>query len=61
MNVGIENVAYNMECDFCGKKWLALVEADRIEWPDGSVEVSHGQLLECPACGKWTEIDLTQE
>ena len=56
MKVGQENVAYPMECDSCGRKWLAMVEASRIEWGDGNVELHHGDLLECPECGHWTEI-----
>jgi hypothetical protein len=61
MNVGQENVAYPMECDQCNFKWLALVEASKIEWSEFHVELHHGDLLECPECGHWTEIKRDDE
>ena len=56
MKVGIHNVAYNMVCENCSKKWLAVIEASRIEWTEFHVELHHGDELECPECGHWTEI-----
>lgn len=61
MTVGVENVAYPMECDKCGRKWLAVVEASKIEWTEFHVELHHGDLLECPDCGHWTEIKRDDE
>jgi DNA-directed RNA polymerase subunit RPC12/RpoP len=57
MNVGQENIAYPMECARCNYQWLALVEASKIEWTEFHVELYHGDLLECPKCGHWTEIN----
>ena len=57
MQVGQENVAYPMECDRCNYQWLALIEASKIEWSEFHVELHHGNELECPKCGHWTEID----
>jgi hypothetical protein len=57
MQVGQENVAYPMSCDRCNYQWLALVEASKIEWSEFHVELHHGDMLECPECGHWTEID----
>lgn len=45
-----------MECKHCGKNWLAVVEASAIAWSDFHVELHHGDMLECPECGQWTEI-----
>lgn len=56
MKVGIHNVAYHMECSACSKKWLAVIEASKIEWTEFHVELHHGDMLECPECGSWTEI-----
>lgn len=57
MTVGQENVAYPMECSHCGTKWLAVIEASKIEWTEFHVELHHGDLLECHNCGNWTEIN----
>lgn len=57
MKVGIHNVAYNMECATCGRQWLAVIEASRIEWTEFHIELHHGDSLECPECGNWTEIN----
>jgi DNA-directed RNA polymerase subunit RPC12/RpoP len=57
MRVGEENVAYPMKCDHCGRQWLAVVEASKIEWSEFHIELYHNDLLECPDCGGWTEID----
>lgn len=57
MNVGIENIGYHMECENCGKKWLAVVEASKIEWTEFHVELHHGDELECPECGHYTPIN----
>ena len=56
MKVGTENIAYPMECEQCRYKWLAMVEAGKIEWSEFHVELHHGDLLECPKCGYWSEI-----
>jgi predicted RNA-binding Zn-ribbon protein involved in translation (DUF1610 family) len=56
MRVSQQNVAYPMECKHCGKNWLAVVEASAIAWSDFHVELHHGDMLECPECGQWTEI-----
>ena len=45
MNVGTENVAYPMQCDQCSYKWLAMVEAGKIEWTEFHIELYHGDLL----------------
>jgi hypothetical protein len=57
MTVGTENIAYPMKCEHCNYKWLALIEASKIEWSEFHVELHHGDLLECPECGGWTEIN----
>lgn len=57
MRVGTENVAFPMKCENCDKKWLALVEAGKIEWSEFHVELHHGNLLECPKCGHWNDIN----
>ena len=58
MKVGQQDVSYPMECMFCGKKWLAVIEAGTIDWENGEEpEIHHGELLECPECGEWTPIE----
>ena len=57
MKIGVEHVAYPMCCNQCGKNWLACVEATSIEWSEDNIEYHHGDLLECPDCGHWNEID----
>ena len=57
MRVGEENVAYPMECEQCRYKWLAVIEASKIEWTEFHVELYHGDLLECPKCGYWNPIE----
>jgi DNA-directed RNA polymerase subunit RPC12/RpoP len=61
MKVGQENVAYPMECDRCNYQWLALVEASKIEWSEFHIELHHGDKLECPSCGHYTEINREDE
>lgn len=57
MQVGVVYAVYEMQCQHCATLWTASVDANFIEWFDGSVEINHDDDVECPKCGLTTSIE----
>ena len=54
------NLVYEVipvDCEFCGKNWIAIIETDEIDWGNGNTEVKLVETAECPSCSKTTNIN----
>lgn len=46
-----------MRCEHCENEWIATFETDFIEWHDKKLEIKMPDQLECPKCGKMTNLE----
>ena len=56
MRVSLIYEVLEVNCDICEYFFVSVIETDMIEWDDDNKEVRYIEEIECPHCGKITEI-----